>query len=714
MKSIRTLGVIAVALLAVASPTFAQVKDYREIKTPALRAFSMPQPKRIQLANGMVIFLQEDHELPLIRGSATIRGGERDVPAEKAGLVTVYSQAWRTGGTKAKTGEQLDEFLAARAARLETNGDEDSTNVNFDVLKGDLDSVMPLWLDLIRNPEFRQEKIDLARTQENTGISRRNDDPGQILAREADKLGYGADSPYARVPEYSTVAAVTRDDLMHFHDRFVHPNNMIIGVIGDFDPKVMESKLRTAFEAWAKGPHTPRTPDAGHAAKPGIYFVSKDDVTQANIAVIQPAGLLRSDPDYFPAIVMNEILSGGFSGRLMNKLRSEMGLTYGVGGGITAPWDHPGLFRVRMATKTTSTVQSIDALRAEVAALQTKPFTTEELQSAKDALLNAYVFTADSRQKVLGQRVQLEFYGYPADFYQRYPDNVQKVTADDVARVAKKYVHPEQQALLVVGKEKDFDKPLSSLGTVAKVDITIPEPGAKPSAPGAAAAAPAAPPVSNAEGLALINKLLAFVGGKAKVDAVSSVHSTGAMSLKTPQGMMDAEIDSIIRYPDTQRRVMKLPMGEIVMVVTPDAAFMTSPMGSQDMPGSQREAMARDLRQDMLAILKNIGKPDYTFTSMGTEKVGTADAAVVQVGTGGSTVKLYLDPATGQMLRKSNAGRTGQQDTDYSDWKNFNGLNIPMSATITVNGEPSGGASMKTVEVNSAIDPKVFEKPAAK
>jgi zinc protease len=714
MKPLNIIAVTATALLSfVAAPGSAQVKDYREIKTPPLRAFSMPQPKRIQLSNGMVIFLQEDHELPLVRGSVTIRGGERDVPAAKSGLSAIYGQAWRTGGTKARTGEQLDEFLAARGARLETRADDDSADVSFDVLKNDVDTVMPLWLDLIRNPEFRQEKIDLAKTQENSGISRRNDDPGQILMREASKLGYGADSPYARVPEYSTVASITREDLLQFHGRWTQPNNMIVAVIGDFDSKAMESKLRTAFESWPKGPQSPRTADAGAPAKPAIYFVAKDDVTQANIALVQPSTLSRRDADYFPSLVMNEILSGGFSGRLMNKLRSELGLTYGVGGGINAPWDHPGLFTVRMATKTGSTVQSIDALRAEVAALQTKPFTAEELQSSKDALLNAYVFTADSRQKVLGQRVQLEFYGYPADFYQRYPENIQKVTAEDVARVAKKYVHPDQQALLVVGKAKDFDKPLASVGQVTNVDITIPEPGAKPAAPGAPAAA-AVPATSNAEGLAAINKLMTFVGGKTKVDAVSSVHATGAMSLKTPQGMMDAEIDSLIQYPDMQRRVMKLPMGEITMVLSPDAAFMSTPGGTQDMPGSQRESLVRELRQDMITILKNVGNPQYTFTGMGTEKVGSVDATVVQVGTNGSTVKLYIDPATGQMLRKSSPGRTGDQVIDFTDWKMFGGVNIPTAGTMTVNGEPSGSTTMKTIEVNGPVDATLFQKPAAK
>jgi len=168
----------ATLLLALASPAFTQVTKSAEIKTPALRSFTVVQPKRIALGNGMIIFLQEDHELPLIRSSAQIRGGERDVPAAKTGLANIYGQAWRTGGTDSKTGDQLDDFLESRAARIETSGGDDSTRISLDVLKGDFDTVFPVFVELLQKPAFRQEKIDLAKTQARTAISRRNDDPG--------------------------------------------------------------------------------------------------------------------------------------------------------------------------------------------------------------------------------------------------------------------------------------------------------------------------------------------------------------------------------------------------------------------------------------------------------------------------------------------------------------------------------------------------------
>jgi zinc protease len=713
MTSLR-IHAIAAATVLLSLPAIAQVSDYREIKTPPLHQIQLPQPKRVQLANGMVIFLMEDHELPLIRGNARIRGGARDVAADKTGLAGILGGAWRTGGTQTKTGDELDDFLEARAARVETGVGDDSSNVSMSVLKGDFDTVFPIFVDVLEHPAFRQDKVDLARTQATTGISRRNDDPKGIADREMAKLGYGADSPYARVTEYSTVNSVTRDDLVAFHGKYVHPNNTILSFVGDFDAAAMEQKIRAAFGSWPKGPQAPTAaPAAGTGAKPGVYLVSKDDVTQSNIYVVHGGtGVQRNNPDFYATQVMNEILSGGFSGRLMNDIRTARGLAYGVGGGVDTNFDRPGLFHIWMGTKSGSTVEAVNALRTDLADLGSKPFTADELAQAKEAILNAYVFTADSKAKILAQRVNLEFYGYPADYYQQYPTRLQGVTAEDVSRVAKKYVSPNQVSVLVVGKEKDFDKPLSSLGTVTPIDITIPEPGAKPAA--AAGTAAAAPASSSPAGIALAKKIRTFVGGKAKIDAVQSTHTVGSMQVQGPQGPMDIEADVITKYPDSSRRIMKTPMGEVTMISTPDVAFMSSPMGSQDMPSGQRTSMRNESRADIIAILKNVDNPKYIFTAAGTEKAGTVDAQVLTVDADGTAVKWLVDPSSGKILRRVSQSPRGESITDYTDWKTSDGITLPVAFTNTTGGQPGGSGKLTTIEINPTVDPKIFEKPAAK
>jgi zinc protease len=700
----RRIAVLA-SLLLFAAGAFAQVTDHRDIKTPPLRQFSMPQPKRIQLANGMVIFLQEDRELPLIRGFATIRGGSRNVPNEKAGLINIYSQAWRTGGTASQTGDQLDELLESRAAVLEAGGGIDSTNVSMDVLKGDFDTVFPIFVDLLRNPQFRQDKIDLAKTQANTAISRRNDEPGSIIGRELIKLGYGSDSPYAQQTEYATIASINRDDLLAFHKRTVHPNNIILSFIGDFDSARLEKRLRDTFSSWTRGPQISRPDIAPAPAAPGIYFVPKDDVTQANIGMVHP-GIDRSNPDFYALAVMNEIFSGGFSGRLMQSLRSQRGLTYGVSGRVGANWDYPGLFRVQMATKSETTLEAIAALREEIDKLIGGTVTPEELALAKESILNAFVFTMDTRGKALNQQVLLEFYGFPSDYYTRYPQHIAKVTADDVSRVARTYIHPDQLAVLVIGREAEFEQPLSTLGEVTTIDITIPAVDAGQQS--------AAPTGSNAEGMALLGRFVDFVGGREAIDAVTSLRSSGTRTMNTPQGEMSAETVTLIQYPSNVRQEMTLPMGQIITVIAPQGAFVITPMGVQDLPSSQRDAALGDLRTDFFHILKNAVDAAYIFSAGGTERVGDIEARVLDISASGAAVRWYIDPADGRLfrtVRSSQGPGGGEIVTDYSDWKAFGGITMATHSRMSRNGEPAGEMRVTSVEINPPVAGDTFAKP---
>lgn len=453
----------------------AQATDWQQIKIPPLSDFKPKQPRRVALPNGMVIFLQEDHELPMIDAVARIRGGSRSEPAAKVGMLDIYGEVWRTGGTKVLTGDQLDDFLEIRAAKVETDSNADSTIISLSCLKGDFDDVFKVFTDLLREPEFRDDKLDLAQREMFDNISRRNDQIGGIAGRESAKLAYGAQNPYVRVAEYATVGAVTRQDLVDWHKAHLFPNNIILGLVGDFDATSMEAKLRTAFGAWPKGPVTKKEEITFQPAKPGYYQVAKEDVNQSEIRMVE-LGTTRDNPDYYAIQVFNEAFGGSSSSRLYTNIRSAKGLAYAVGGGIGTSFDHPGILRLVVGTKSASTVEAIQALQEQIDLLATKPITEDEMKKAKDSILNSFVFNFDSPDKVLREQMAYEFYGYPADFLSRYQTGIQKVTTADVARVIPKYVHKDKLAVLVVGNTAEFDKPLSSLGPVINIDITIPPP----------------------------------------------------------------------------------------------------------------------------------------------------------------------------------------------------------------------------------------------
>ncbi len=684
--------------------------DLRAIKKPALPEFHPQQPKRIQLDNGMVIFLQEDHELPLIGMGINIRGGSKSEPENKAGLVSIYGSAWRTGGTKTRTGDQLDDLLATRAATLETNGSALSTFVSLSSLKGDFDFVLDLTNDLLRNPEFRQEKIDLAKDQIKTGISRRNDDLGQISGREANKIGYGARSPYARVPEYSTVAAITRQDLLDWHARYVHPNNIILGISGDFDSVAMEAKLRSLFGNWPKGPAVQVSPVPITPPTPGIYFVAKDDVNQSEIRMIA-AGIRRDDPDYYAVDVMNHIFGGGFSSRLFSNLRTKAGLAYSVFGSVSAQFDHPGLTILGIGTKSGTTAQAIDGLYKEIEGMRTNPVTEEELRRGKEAILNSFVFEYDSRVKVMNAHSNYEFHGYPQDFLERYQKGIEKVTAADVDRVARKYLDKNKFAVLVVGKAADFDKPLSTFGPVTTLDITIPQPGA------AAAAAGSAPAASNPEGKALLAKVLEGAGGAAKLRAIKSLREKSTITLKAQGMSVDADMTQL--GDDKVHMKLNTPGGEMTMVVTPQAAFMSmAAMGDRDMPSSQRDDQLKALRRELWYIAQHSDDPQFIFFAQGKEKVGDIETLVLDITGGGQQLRWFVDPKSGHVLRAQFQGTSptgpATEIVDYSDWKTVDGLSLPFHVESSLNGQPNMSAVISSYEFNPVVDASIFEKPAPK
>ena len=475
MKHLLSTALAALALgtsiiAAAQTPT---AEPWTKIPIPPLHAFKPTEPKRIELPNGLIVFLQEDHELPFISGTILIRGGSRDEPANKVGLVSLYGQTWRTSGTATVDGDLLDDRLEAKAANIETGGGMALTTMNWSSLKGDFDYVFGSTVDLLLHPVFKADKLNLAKMQMQAGISRRNDDASSIAGRESALLVYGPKSPYAREAQYATIDAVTLADFKAWHDTTVLPNNMIVAVSGDFDATAMEAKLRSAFGPMPRGKAFPRTKIDFSGPKPGVYEVDKTDVNQSNV-VILGLGTERSNPDYYALSVMNEIFAGGFGSRLFQNVRTKLGLAYSVSGSYGASYDHPGVFEVSAQTKSMTTVAAAQAMLDEIGRLKTVPPTADELRKAKEDQLNSFIFRYDSPDKTLNEQVTLAFFGYPRDFLEKYKTGIEAVTSADVSRVANKYIDASKLAILVVGNQAEMKTPVSTLGKVTTLDITIP------------------------------------------------------------------------------------------------------------------------------------------------------------------------------------------------------------------------------------------------
>ena len=449
---------------------------YQDLEHPKLNDIRVPEVEQVTLSNGMKLFVLEDHELPLIRLSARIRVGSIDEPPEKVGLASLTGSVMRTGGTTSKTGEEIDEELESIAASVETGIGLNSGSASMSVLTKDLGTGLPILADILMNPAFPEEMIQLGKLRRRSAISRRNDSVSGLASREFSKLIYGADSPYARSVEYATIDSITREDLISFHQRFFYPNNMMLAVWGDFQASDMIQKIEESFQGWEQREmQASFPPKVNYEFRKTVNFIQKDDVNQTNIFMGHVGGL-RNDPDYFALVLMNRILGSGFTSRLFKEVRSRQGLAYSVFGYYSANFDHEGIFYIGCQTKSETTVQAIRALTAEVEKMAASEVTDQELELARESYLNAFVFNFDSKGEIVNRLMTYAYFGYPLDFLEKAKEKIEKVTKSDILRVVQKHLHPDKMQILAVGRSQDFDEPLSVLGPVNQMDITIPGP----------------------------------------------------------------------------------------------------------------------------------------------------------------------------------------------------------------------------------------------
>lgn len=713
--AVAGVAMAAAAMIAGATPAQAQAKHWDKIKYPVLRDFKVPTPERYTMANGITVLLVEDHDLPLIEVDVRVRTGSRLEPAKMTGLAETMGDVMRSGGAGTRSGDEIDEYLEGRGAEIETSVATTVGVADMSCLKEDFNDAVRVLSDILRSPRFEQKKIDVSKNQTKAAIARRNDDPFDIMFREGERLVYGSDSAYRRMTEYATLEAFDRDDLKAFHARYYVPNRTYIGVLGDFDSAAMKKTLETVFGDWQKGPEfKDDLPPVQAASKGGIYHVEKDDMTQSNV-YMGHLGIQRDDPDYYASRVMNEVLSGSFAARLFNNIRTVKGLAYTVRGSLGSNYDYPGTFSLYLSTKTETTAASIDALLLEVDALVKAPPTEEEMKKARESLLSSFIFNYDTKSEVLSEQLTLAYYGYPSDFIEKFRNNIEKVSAQQIHELAKKRVKKDQLAILVVGKSEGVDRPLASFGSVTELNVTIPEPA---SAGTAIAAAPGMTmEQAAAKGRAILDKVVAAVGGAAKVDAVKSMSLSGGISVVTPQGEFQLTATRIFALPNRLRMEMNTPMGKQTQVVTPADAFVESARGAQPMTGDQKADGLKSLRRELIPLLQARKDADTKVIFTGMETVDGVECEMITVMLGSDNVRFAVEPASGRITMASYQGKNmmgvpGEITTTFSGYREVDGISLPFTAKQKFNGEPMMSFEVKECTINGAIDEAGFKMPA--
>lgn len=687
----RPLMLLAALLFLIASISQAQ-KKYDEIDFPELNEFNQPNVEKFTASNGITYFLVEDNELPVIDVSVTIRTGGVLLPNELGDVASITGEVMRSGGTEIHPADTLNQILENRAASIETSIGFTSGSASMNVLKEDFDDLLPVFIDLLMNPKFPEDKIDLAKTQRRSSISRRNDQASSIANREFDNLIYGKDSKYSRTTEYETLNNVTRDDMVDFHNEHFNGANLMVGVVGDFDTKEMKQKLESAFGEIPKGEKTELDfPEVDYEYEKTVNLAHKSDLNQSTVYLGHIGGT-RDNPDYAKVQVMNNVLSGGFSGRLFQKVRTDMGLAYSVGGqyGMSNTF-YPGKFFAQVQTKSSTTTEAIEAIIQEIKRLQDEPITEEELEEVKDQFLNSLVFRNTSYEQILNREMNNEYRGLPEDAFDEFVEGVRNTTVEDIQEMAQNYLRPDEVQILVVGNKEELGDQLEELGEVNELDISIPQPDSRQEE---------AVEGDAEKGRELLDKMAdAIIEPNLEV---TSLHVSGEVSLGA-QGTFQSSMR--VHYPDERiEQEIQTPQGTIVQSLEGDSGTMSMGGQEQPLPPQAVQGLKSTLNRSFVSIARNANDFDPQFT--GTEEFEEEIYDVVSIQINGSNHELLLDQETGlpaviryrQFVEQQ--GKEVQVEDRYSDWQTKSGLTYAYAQVSYVDGNQAAEAIYEDHAVN--------------
>ncbi|MEZ4315939.1 MAG: pitrilysin family protein [Myxococcota bacterium] len=414
--------------------------------------FEPPDPAqyRHELEGGIPLWVATSTEFPLVNIRMVFKGGRYLEPADHTGLARMTGSQIRSGGSKSKTPEELDEAFDFLAAQVRTSIGDELAFAEVNCLKDNLDACLDLFVEMVREPRFDAGRTKVYKDGWLAQLAQRNDDASDIIAYEWNALLYGRDHWLGAIPTKSDVGNIDKADMVALHKQIFHPGNLSIEVSGDITADAVKPLLEARFEGWAKGPDVADPPAPTVEVKPGVYHVQKD-IPQGKVR-IGMRGITRDDPDAIAVEVMNDILGGGgFTSRITKRVRSDEGLAYTARSGFSNRVYFPGQFLAFTESKNETVAFATKIMMDEIARIRTEPVSTVELDTAKGALVETFPRTFESKAATLSTFDDDERTGRDPGFWKSYRDTVSKVGTSDVTRVAERVLKPEEMVILIVG-----------------------------------------------------------------------------------------------------------------------------------------------------------------------------------------------------------------------------------------------------------------------
>jgi zinc protease len=492
------------------------------------------------------------------------------------------------------------------------------------------------------------------------------------------------------------VDAIHRQDLVDFYHRYYFPANIILEVYGDFSANDMKAKLEQLLGDWKyTQPQVPAFPKVEAKPSPGVFLAAKTDVTQTFFNIGELGGEYR-DKDYPALEVAAQILGGGFSSRLLRRIRTELGWAYNIGSSWDANYDHPGVFRISGSTQSVHTVDTLKTIREELEKFRSAAVTDEELKTAKDTVLNGFVFHFDRPSKTLNRLVLYEYFGYPRDFLFQYQKAIEAVTKADILRVAQKYFKLSDLTYVAAGNPKDFGTPLTALGMpIHNIDLTIPEP--KPEAA-------KVDPASLQKGKELLQRVQQALGGADKLAAVKDLIYHGEAGIETPGATMKVKQTNSYLAPSSLRQDIELPFAKQSVYSDGTTGWLSTPQGMMGMtPAVQKQVHGEVFRQiPPLVMSDRDADRTVNYVGEGTIEITSKD---------GESVRMEVDEKTGLPSKIIYQGsQQGPVEQSYSDWREVNGIRLPFQWIIMQGGKKFASVTVADYKVNSGLTKEEISK----
>lgn len=539
-----------------------------QIATPELPAFHPPAPEETR-AGGAPLLLLEDHELPLVDGLFFFEAGSLREPGDKVGLADFFAEALRQGGAGDFTGDELNAWLDAHAAELEISSEEDRLSIRFNCLSEDLPELLARIGELLSAPTFEADAVEMIRMQTLTALARSQDDGGALADRTMDELLYGARSPYGRQETEASIKAIGREDLAAFAASNLGRDRLHAGLSGDFDREEV-TKLVTAL---AK-----RLPEVGPApALPQpvfntldhttIYVVDRPGVPQTELRIGGP-GLATSDADQPALTVWSYVVgSGGMTNRLMMRVRTELGLAYGVGCGFAPRLTRKGSFYGYCATRNDAVGEALAEMLETITESAGLAIPSDELEAGRGQLLAGHVFRLDTPAELLERALVLEFAGLEGDFWAENLSRLEQVSSREIQAAAHRHIPPGRFLCVAVGPADEIIPSLSAVAEVVRIDEQK----------------------STGDASAQVEAMLEALGGRAAWARLETVHIKQTATISYPNGDAVVPVEQWRRFePLSIRLKQRTPGGTTYTnVMTPDQGWLKSPTGVSRVPAEQ-------------------------------------------------------------------------------------------------------------------------------